>query len=83
MGTYRFLRHGDIMIGAVMPKMPQMQVSAWSYYFRVPDIDAAITTINTIGGSIVHGPIEIPGGEYALNAMDPQGAAFALVGPKL
>ena len=83
MGTYRFLRHGDIMIGAVMPKMPQMPVSAWSYYFRVPDIDAAITTINTNGGSIVHGPIEIPGGEYALNAMDLQGAAFALVGPKL
>jgi uncharacterized protein len=26
--------------------------------------------------------MEIPGGEYALNGMDPQGASFGLVGPR-
>jgi len=34
------------------------------------------------GGQIFNGPMEIPGGEYALNAMDPQGASFGLVGPR-
>ena len=34
------------------------------------------------GGQVANGPMEIPGGEYALNAMDPQGATFGLVGPR-
>jgi hypothetical protein len=34
------------------------------------------------GGRILHGPMEIPGDEYSLNALDPQGASFGLVGPR-
>ena len=34
------------------------------------------------GGQILFGPMEIPGGEYSLNGLDPQGAAFGLVGPR-
>lgn len=82
MGTYRFLHHGPGMIGAVMPRTPDMPVSIWSYYFRVADIDAAIATIKAEGGQILHGPHEIPGGEFSLNAIDPQGAGFGLVGPR-
>jgi uncharacterized protein len=81
MGKYVFLRHGS-MIGAVMPKPPHMPASGWSYYFRVPDIDAAASAITRGGGQVVHGPQEIPGGDYSLNAVDPQGAAFALVGKR-
>ncbi|ANY19969.1 27 kDa antigen Cfp30B [Tsuneonella dongtanensis] len=82
MGTYEFLRHGDYGIGAVMPKMPQMPVSSWSFYFRVPDIDAAARAIPANGGTIIQEPIEIPGGEFSLMAIDPQGAAFGLVGAR-
>jgi predicted enzyme related to lactoylglutathione lyase len=31
---------------------------------------------------ILQEPIEIPGGEYSLTAVDPQGAVFGLVGPR-
>jgi hypothetical protein len=31
---------------------------------------------------VLHGPIEIPGGDYSMNGLDPQGAAFALVGKR-
>ena len=82
MGKYEFIRHGSHMIGAIMPKMPQMPVPAWTYYFRVPDIDAAATYIRDKGATLLMEPTEIPGGEFSLNAMDPQGAAFGLVGPK-
>ena len=82
MGKYLFLHHGLGMIGAIMPKMPQMPVSAWTYYFRVADIDAAAAAIKTNGGTILQEPIEIPGGDYSMNALDPQGAAFALVGSR-
>ncbi len=90
MGRYEFLRyagqaaegsmHG--MIGAVMPKMPQMPASTWTYYFRVPDIDAAVAAISANGGDIVQEPIEIPGGDFSMVGIDPQGAAFAIVGSR-
>jgi uncharacterized protein len=71
------------MLGAVMPKMPDMPVSIWNFYFRVPDIDAAVATISANGGTVFSDPIEIPGGDFSVNATDPQGAAFGLVGPRL
>jgi predicted enzyme related to lactoylglutathione lyase len=82
MGKYRFIQHDGVMIGAVMPKMPQMPISLWSYYIGVDDIDRAAGEVQSGGGQILNGPMEIPGGEFALNAMDPQGAAFGLVGPR-
>lgn len=59
-----------------------MPVSAWAFYFRVPDIDAAVAHILSNSGSIFQDPIEIPGGDFALNGVDPQGAHFALVGAR-
>ena len=82
MGQYRFIYHEQVRIGAVMRKMPQMPVSLWSYYIGVDDIDRAISAINSGGGKILNGPHEIPGGEFSLNGLDPQGAAFGLVGPR-
>ncbi len=84
LGKYEFLKvaSGDYALGAVMPKMPQMPMPFWTYYFRVADIDAAVATITAEGGTILQEPIEIPGGDFSMNALDPQGAAFALVGAR-
>ena len=91
LGTYHFLRQagrsdgsvmGQGMIGAVMPMMPGVPMPVWTYYFRVPDIDAAVTHIGTNGGKVVMEPTEIPGGDFSMNAIDPQGAHFALVGSR-
>lgn len=82
LGTYAFIQHDGVGIGAIMPQMPEMPVSAWTYYMGVNDIDLAHSAIQASGGKILNGPMEIPGGEYALNALDPQGAAFGLVGPR-
>jgi predicted enzyme related to lactoylglutathione lyase len=81
LGAYRFIQHDGVGIGAIMRKMPEMPVSMWSYYIGVDDIGRAVEAIKAGGGQILNGPMEIPGGEYALNGMDPQGAAFGLVGP--
>lgn len=82
MGKYRFIQNGPTTIGAIMPKPPQLPVSLWTYYVGVDDIDRASAAITAGGGQILHGPMEIPGGEFALNAMDPQGTPFGLVGPR-
>ena len=80
MGKYQMFNRGDRMIGGMMNKpkeMAQMPPS-WAIYFRVPDINAAAARITANGGTILNGPMEVPGGDWILNARDPQGAAFSL-----
>ncbi len=82
LGKYEFLRHGG-MIGALMPKPPHVPVGAWNFYFRVADIDLAAKSVGANGGRVLHGPSQVPGGDWAMNALDPQGASFALVGKQV
>lgn len=82
MGKYQFIRHGSV-IGALMPKPADMPVPMWSYYFRVVDIDVAAKAVTDNSGQIFYGPAEVPGGDYIISGMDPQGAAFNLVGSKV
>jgi hypothetical protein len=82
MGKYRFIQNRGTTIGAVMAKRAQLPVSKWTYYFGVEGIDRAVEAIKSSGGQVLNGPMEIPGGEFAVNAIDPQGASFGLVGPR-
>lgn len=50
----------------------------WQIYFLVPDIGAAVDRIKANRGTILNGPMEVPGGDWVANAMDPQGAPFGL-----
>ena len=81
-GRYAFIQLSGVMIGAIMPKMPEIPVSLWTYYIGVDDIDRAAAAVTAGGGQILNGPMEIPGGDFSLNGMDPQGASFGLVGPR-
>ena len=80
MGKYYMFNRPHGMIGGMMNKPPEMArvPSHWLIYFRVPDIDAATERIKLNGGRITNGPMEVPGGDRVVNAIDPQGAAFAL-----
>lgn len=69
-------------IGGMMTKMPETPHPHWLYYFTVDAIDAAAARIAAAGGKVVNGPMEVPGGSWIVNALDPQGALFALVAPK-
>ncbi|AJQ95646.1 VOC family protein [Gynuella sunshinyii] len=79
MGSYEFIRHNGI-IGAFMPGSEDGPM--WQYYFRCANIDDACKAIIENGGQILHGPDEIPGGDFIIKGVDPQGALFALVGAK-
>ena len=81
-GTYHFLDHDGEGIGALMTKPPHIAMAGWSYYFRVPSITAAVAAVIANGGQVVHGPQPVPGDDWIINGIDPQGAAFALVGAK-
>lgn len=80
MGTYQMFNRPHGMIGGMMNKPPEMAdvPPNWQIYFLVPDITEAVERIKANGGKVLNGPMEVPGGDRVLNAMDPQGAAFSL-----
>ena len=80
MGKYQMFNRGSRMIGGMMNKSKEMAdvPPFWAIYFLVPEINAAAERVKANGGQILNGPMEVPGGDQILNAMDPQGAAFSL-----
>jgi predicted enzyme related to lactoylglutathione lyase len=62
--------------------IPTGWLAAWLFYFGVQSITAAKTAIEMGGGSVVNGPHQVPGGDWVVIAVDPQGAAFGVVGPQ-
>ena len=79
MGEYSFIAHdGSEPVGAIM-RTPPGAKPGWSFYFRVNDVDAAMGRVEAAGGTVVNGPMDVPGGERVLQAIDPDGAMFGLV----
>ncbi|WP_374405989.1 VOC family protein [Pelagerythrobacter sp.] len=83
MGDYLFIHHREGMIGAIMPRMPDVPQSAWTFYFGADDIDRAAQAVTDGGGRLLGEINEIPGGEFAVHCADPAGATFGLVGPRV
>jgi uncharacterized protein len=80
-GTYQIFAHDGAQIGGMMG-LGNAPSPRWVPYFGANGIDAAIERITAGGGKIAHGPMEVPGGAFVAVAQDPQGAWFAVVGPK-
>lgn len=80
MGTYQMFTRPHGAIGGMMNKPPEMTSVPpnWQIYFRVENVHAAAEAITAGGGQVLNGPMEVPGGDWIVNAMDPQGAAFGL-----
>jgi len=68
--------------GAVFTKDAATPHPFWRLYFNVEALDAAAARVRQAGGKITNGPHEVPGGRWIVHALDPEGAAFALVAPK-
>lgn len=81
-GTYQIILADGQMIGGMFNRPPMIPVPHWMYYINTPDIDAASARLTSAGGTVLHGPDQVPGGNWVIQARDPQGAAFALVGPR-
>jgi uncharacterized protein len=82
MGVYQIFGIDGEQAGGMMTKMPQTPAPFWLYYFNVEAVEAAMARVKDGGGQIIHGPMEVPGGRWIAQGLDPQGAIFAMVGPK-
>lgn len=79
MGDYQFITHHGVPLGAMMTAAAENQPH-WRYYFRVADVDTAKQAVEAGGGTVIHGPQQVPTGDRILIGTDPQGAEFAVVG---
>jgi predicted enzyme related to lactoylglutathione lyase len=79
MGKYHMFAR-TFPLGGMMNKPPEMaQVPPhWGLYFHVSDVHAGAERVKANGGQVLNGPMEVPGGDWIVNCMDPQGAAFSL-----
>ncbi len=80
---YTTLRSGEEWLAGIMDAsgfLPQGAPAAWSVYFGVPDADAALARVTSLGGSVVMAAEDTPYGRLA-TAADPAGAQFKLVAP--
>lgn len=82
MGPYRLFSTGGAQsAGGIMTKGPEIPQPFWAYYIQVEDVNAAKGRVEGAGGTVINGPMEVPGGAFIIMATDPQGAFFALISP--
>ena len=77
-GIYHMFDRGAHPLGGIYNRPGEMPVSAWLPFVRVPDANVTAEQVVERGGAILHGPLEVPGGDFVAQCQDPQGAAFAL-----
>ena len=82
MGTYQLVAMGPGPGGAMFNSPAAAHARFWLFYFLVDDIDAAAKRLSDAGGTLTNGPHSVPTGDWIVHGRDPQGASFALVGPR-
>jgi predicted enzyme related to lactoylglutathione lyase len=71
MGTYQTFAIDGVQSGGMMNRPPQLPAPFWGYYFRVAGADAAVERIEAGGGKVEMGPVQVPTGEWVVQAVDP------------
>jgi predicted enzyme related to lactoylglutathione lyase len=80
MGIYQmFATPGTPAVGGIMAK-PDAPPH-WLQYVNVEAIQPAVARVQQAGGTLLNGPMEVPGGHRVAQCRDPQGGMFAMVGP--
>ncbi len=73
------LEPGGQSFGGMMKQQQASTLPHWTFYFQVAGIDAGAARITANGGTLTNGPHEVPGGQWIVEGLDPQGARFALI----
>ena len=78
-GVYQMFGRNGVMLGGMFNASPAIPApSGWLHYVRVDDVNRAVGAVKSGGGQVVNGPMEVPGGDWIAQCMDPQGAMFAV-----
>jgi predicted enzyme related to lactoylglutathione lyase len=77
MGTYQMFGREGQSVGGMFKRPPNVPAH-WMPYALLKDAKAAADIVAQLGGRIVNGPMEVPGGDLIAQGFDLQGAAFAV-----
>lgn len=76
---YLMYGKGDKTLGGMFTVSPDMPAQpGWLHYISVADCDKVTEKAKALGAKVLHGPMDVPGGDRICQLVDPQGAAFAL-----
>ena len=80
MGTYLIFGRNGAQLGGMFDKAAAGKPGAayWLGYVRVDDLDGTVERAKGGRGSVLTGPMDVPGGDRIAQVMDPHGAFFAL-----
>lgn len=76
-GAYHLFLHGGNQYGGIYKAM-HGEAPGWLCYVKVDDVDKAASAVKAAGGRVINGPMEVPGGSWVAQVLDPDGAAFAV-----
>ena len=76
-GKYLIYGLGGVPFGGMF-KMTGGPPPRFWLYARVDDVDKRAKQAQELGGKVMNGPMDVPGGDRIVQITDPQGAVFAL-----
>jgi predicted enzyme related to lactoylglutathione lyase len=76
MGKYLIYGAGSVPFGGMMT-LKSGPGPNWLSYVHVKDVNQTAKKVKSAGGRVINGPMEVPGGDWIVQAVDPQGAMFA------
>ena len=78
-GMYQIFARSGRQLGGIYNTAADMPAPPhWLSYVRVSSADQAAKTVTALGGKVVRGPMDVPGGDRIAMCVDPQGVAFAV-----
>lgn len=77
-GIYQMYGQGGQPYGGMYTSPDPALPPTWCCYIAVVDVDAAVSRVRELGGQVIQGPMEVPGGDMIAQCLDPQGAMFAV-----
>lgn len=79
MGTYLIFGRNGRQLGGMFDHSKQGRPGAyWLDYVSVTDLEGSVERAKAARGSVLVGPMDVPGGDRIAQIMDPYGAFFAL-----
>ena len=79
MGVYQMFGLDGEPFGGLFKKSAEMPgPPSWQHYVKVDDVKRIAAGMNSLGGQVINGPMEVPGGDWIANCVDPQGGMFSI-----
>jgi predicted enzyme related to lactoylglutathione lyase len=79
LGIYQIFGRKGRQLGGMYNKPADMPAPPnWMVYVLVDDVAKTSERVKKLGGKVVNGPMEVPGGSWIAQCVDPQGGHFAV-----